>query len=78
MDVLYNKNFDELECQGNCYLNISGYMKVWETLCAKCNGTKLEQKLINKSFDSFNAREIIIDIYDFTESEKYILRQEWY
>lgn len=54
-------------------------MKVWETVCMKCKGTKLEQELIDKSFNSFNARKIIIDKYDFTELEKDILlHQEWY
>lgn len=59
-------------------LNISGYIKVWKTVCDKCHGSKAEQELINKSFNSFNAREIIIDKYDFCEQEKDILHQEWY
>ncbi len=78
-DNLDNKDYDKLECSGLCELNISGYMKVWETVCMKCKGTKLEQELIDKSFNSFNARKIIIDKYDFTELEKDILlHQEWY
>ncbi len=78
-DILDNKDYDKLECSGLCELNISGYMKVWETVCRKCKGTKLEQELIDKSFNSFNARKIIIDKYDFTELEKDILlHQECY
>ncbi len=78
MDRLDNKDYNKLECRGLCELNISGYMKAWETVCRKCKGTKLEQELIDKSFDSFNARKIIINRYDFTDSEKDILQQEWY
>lgn len=72
------KNYDELECQGHCYLNICGRMKVWETVCRKCKGTEQDQELIDRSLDSFSARKIIIEKYDFTEIEKDILRQEWY
>lgn len=73
-----DKDLEKLECNGLCELNISGYMKVWETVCSKCNGTKEELKLIDESFDSFTAREIIIDKYNFSEYEKDILHQEWY
>lgn len=76
--MLDNKDYDELECYGLCELNISGYLKVWETVCSKCKGTKLEKELIDKSFNSFNARKIIIAKYDFNELEKNILYQEWY
>lgn len=53
-------------------------METWETVCNKCNGTREEKELIDKSFNSFNARKIIIDKYDFSENEKCILHQEWY
>lgn len=68
----------ELECGGLCQLNISGYMKVWETVCSKCKGSKEDKQLIDKSFNSFNARKIIMNKYDFNECEKDILYQEWY
>lgn len=77
-DISDTKVYEDLECKGICYLNLSGYMKVWETVCSKCKGTKLEQELINKSFNSSNAKKIIIGKYNFTELEKDILHKEWY
>lgn len=53
-------------------------MKVWETICSKCKGSKEERDLIDESFKSFDAREIIINKYNFNEFEKDILYQEWY
>lgn len=73
-----NKNLHELECKGMCLLNIGGYVNVWDAVCGKCKGSKEERELIDKSFDSFNAREIIINKYDFNEDERDILHEEWY
>lgn len=72
------KDFRKLECNGFCMLNITGYMEIWKTVCNKCKGTEKEVDLIAKSFDSFNARQIIIGKYDFNDIEKDILHQEWY
>lgn len=68
----------ELECNGLCMLNVSGQYIIWKTVCSKCKGTKQERDVIDKSFNSFNARQIILNKYEFSEEEKDILYGEWY
>lgn len=70
-----------LECRGNCWLNLCGYMKPWQIICRKCEGSKEEMQLINNTFRSQNQdsyKNEVINRYDFTEEEKKSLKLPWY
>lgn len=75
---IYKKEIENLECRGLCQLNICGTMDIWETVCNKCNGTKEEQELIDKSFNDRDVKFEIMQKYNFTREEKETLYLDWY
>lgn len=72
------KNLEKLECKGYCWLNICGYMKPYEIICRKCNGTKEDVDNINKAFQNDNNKKIILDKYNFNDEELKILNELWF
>lgn len=72
------KDVKNRECKGYCWLNITGYMDIWEIVCNKCNGTTKEKELIDSTLQNSNKKVDVIGSYNFTEEEKEKLKGEWY